>query len=78
MRQAAGQQARAGTDYTLLGSVGFSLATLGGIAGGMVGDALGYAAAFVAGGAVSGLGVVALVRWLDAHPFNRRVHAAWR
>jgi MFS transporter, PAT family, beta-lactamase induction signal transducer AmpG len=74
----AADPAHAGTDYTLLGSVGFSLATLGGIAGGMVGDALGYAAAFVAGGAVSGVGVVALVRWLDAHPFNRRVHAAWR
>ena len=74
----AADPAHAGTDYTLLGSVGFSLATLGGIAGGMVGDALGYAAAFVAGGAVSGVGVVALVRWLDVHPFNRRVHAAWR
>lgn len=68
----------AGTDYTLLGSVGFSLATLGGIAGGMVGDALGYAAAFVAGGLLSGAGVVALVRWLDAHPLNLRVHEAWR
>ncbi len=73
----AADPAHAGTDYTLLGSVGFSLATLGGIAGGMVGDALGYTAAFVAGGLLSGAGVVALVRWLDAHPLNARVHEAW-
>jgi len=74
----AADPAHAGTDYTLLGALGFSLATLGGIAGGMVGDALGYAAAFVAGGLLSGAGVVALVRWLDAHPLNVRVHEAWR
>ena len=74
----AADPAHAGTDYTLLGALGFSLATLGGIAGGMVGDALGYAAAFVAGGLLSGVGVVALVRWLDAHPLNVRVHEAWR
>lgn len=73
----AADPAHAGTDYTLLGSVGFSLATLGGIAGGMVGDTLGYTAAFVAGGLLSGAGVVALVRWLDAHPLNARVHEAW-
>lgn len=73
----AADPAHAGTDYTLLGSVGFSLATLGGIAGGMVGDALGYTAAFVAGGLLSGAGVVALVRWLDVHPLNARVHEAW-
>lgn len=74
----AADPAHAGTDYTLLGALGFSLATLGGIAGGMVGDALGYAAAFVAGGLLSGVGVVALVRWLDAHPPHVRVHEAWR
>jgi len=73
----AADPAHAGTDYTLLGSVGFSLATLGGIAGGMVGDAFGYAAAFAVGGLLSGLGVVALVRWLDVHPLNARVHEAW-
>lgn len=73
----AADPAHAGTDYTLLGSVGFSLATLGGIAGGAVGDAAGYTTAFVVGGVVSGVGVVALVRWLDTHPFNQRVRAAW-
>lgn len=74
----AADPAHAGTDYTLLGALGFSLASVGSIAGGMVGDALGYAAAFVAGGLLSCAGVVALVRWLDAHPLNVRVHEAWR
>lgn len=74
----AADPAHAGTDYTLLGSVGFSLATVGGIAGGAVGDAFGYPLAFLAGGLLSGAGVVALVRWLDAHPLNLRVHEAWR
>lgn len=74
----AADPAHAGTDYTLLGSVGFSLATLGGIAGGAVGDAWGYPLAFVVGGLLSGAGVIALVRWLDAHPLNLRVHEAWR
>lgn len=73
----AADPAHAGTDYTLLGSIGFSLAAVGGIAGGMVGDAFGYAAAFATGGLLSGLGVVALVRWLDVHPLNARVHEAW-
>jgi PAT family beta-lactamase induction signal transducer AmpG len=74
----AADPAHAGTDYTLLASVGFALATLGGIAGGMVGDAAGYTTAFLAGGLVSGAGVVALVSWLDTHPFNQRVCEAWR
>lgn len=69
--------AHPGTDYTLLGSVGVSLATLGGIAGGLVGDHLGYATAFAAGAVVSVAGLIALVRWLDAHPFNQRVRQAW-
>lgn len=69
--------AHPGTDYTLLGSVGVSLATLGGIFGGLVGDHLGYATAFAAGAVVSVAGLVALVRWLDAHPFNHRVRQAW-
>lgn len=69
--------AHPGTDYTLMGSVGVSLATLGGIAGGMVGDHLGYATAFASGAVVSVIGLLALVRWLDAHPFNQRVRQAW-
>lgn len=69
--------AHPGTDYTLMGSVGVSLATLGGIAGGLVGDHLGYATAFAAGAVVSVAGLIALVRWLDANPFNQRVRQAW-
>ncbi|MCH8181243.1 MAG: MFS transporter [Proteobacteria bacterium] len=74
----AADPAHAGTDYTLLGAIGFSLASVGGIAGGVLGDALGYTVAFAAGGLLSGAGVWALVRWLDAHPLNLRVHEAWR
>ena len=69
--------AHPGTDYTLMGSVGVSLATVGGIAGGLVGDHLGYASAFASGAVVSVIGLIALVRWLDAHPFNLRVRQAW-
>jgi len=74
----AADPAHAGTDYTLLGSVGVALASVGGIAGGVLGDAFGYPVAFVAGALVSLAGLVALVRWLDAHPFNPRVRQAWR
>lgn len=69
--------AHPGTDYTLMGSLGVSLATVGGIAGGLVGDHLGYASAFASGAVVSVIGLIALVRWLDAHPFNLRVRQAW-
>lgn len=69
--------AHPGTDYTLMGSVGVSLATVGGIAGGVVGDHLGYASAFASGAVVSVIGLIAMVRWLDAHPFNQRVRQAW-
>ena len=31
----------------------------------------------IAGGLLSGAGVVALVRWLDGHPLNVRVREAW-
>lgn len=73
----AADPAHAGTDYTLLGSVGVSLAALGSVAGGLVGDTLGYAWAFGAGALVSLAGLLALVRWLDAHPVNARVREAW-
>lgn len=74
----ASDPAHAGTDYTLLGAVGVSLGSMGGIAGGMVGDAFGYAPAFVAGSVVSVVGVLALVRWVDRHPLHPRVARAWR
>lgn len=66
-----------GTDFTLMASVGVSLASVGSIAGGLVGDHLGYATAFASGAVVSVLGLIALVRWLDVRPFNQRVRQAW-
>lgn len=73
----AADPAHPGTDYTLLGSVGVSLAAVGGVAGGLVGDLAGYAPAFAAGAAVSVLGLLALVRWLDVRPLTPRVREAW-
>lgn len=67
-----------GTDYTLLGSVGVSLASVGSIAGGALGDAFGYPTAFVCGGVLSVVGLLTLIRWLDVRPFSLRVHQAWR
>lgn len=73
----AADPAHAGTDYTLLASAGVAVGSLGGIAGGMVGDAFGYAPAFVLGTLLSVAGVLALVFWLDRHPTNARVSQAW-
>lgn len=70
--------AHAGTDFTLLASVVVGVGSLGGIAGGVVGDALGYAWAFGIGTVLSALGCVALVAWLDRHPTHARVAQAWR
>lgn len=68
----------AGTDFTLLASVVVGVGSLGGIAGGMVGDALGYVWAFGIGTVLSALGCVAMVGWLDRHPTHARVAQAWR
>lgn len=68
----------AGTDFTLLASVVVGVGSLGGIAGGVVGDALGYVWAFGIGTVLSALGCVALVAWLDRHPTHARVAQAWR
>lgn len=68
----------AGTDFTLLASVVVGVGSLGGIAGGGVGDALGYVWAFGIGTVLSALGCVALVAWLDRHPTHARVAQAWR
>lgn len=74
----ASDPAHAGTDFTLLASVVVGVGSLGGIAGGVVGDALGYAWAFGIGTVLSALGCVALVAWLDRHPTHARVAQAWR
>jgi MFS family permease len=74
----ASDPAHAGTDFTLLASVVVGVGSLGGIAGGVVGDALGYVWTFGIGTALSALGCVALVGWLDRHPTHARVAQAWR
>lgn len=68
----------AGTDYTLLASVVVAVGSLGTLAGGLVGDYLGYVWAFGIGAVLSAVGCVALVRWLDRHPPHERVAQAWR
>jgi PAT family beta-lactamase induction signal transducer AmpG len=68
----------AGTDYTLLASVVVAVGSLGGIAGGLLGDWLGYAPTFIIGAVLSALGCLALVGWLDRHPTHERVAQAWR
>lgn len=74
----ASDPAHAGTDYTLLASIVVAVGALGGLAGGVVGDGLGYAWAFGIGTALSALGCVVLVGWLDRHPTHERVAQAWR
>ena len=68
----------AGTDYTLLASVVVAVNGLGGLVGGLIGDALGYAPVFIIGTALSVLGCLILVGWLDRHPTHERVAQAWR
>ncbi|HEX5374167.1 MAG TPA: MFS transporter [Aquabacterium sp.] len=74
----AADPAHAGTDYTLLASIVVAVGALGGLAGGVVGDTLGYAWAFGIGTVLSALGCVVLVGWLDRHPTHERVAQAWR
>lgn len=67
----------AGTDYTLLASVVVLVSSVGGVAAGIVGDALGYTAAFSVGTLLALLGCVFVVLWLDRHPTHQRVAQAW-
>jgi len=67
----------AGTDYTLLASVVVLVGSLGGIAGGVLGDALGYGPTFVIGTVLAAVGCLVLVGWLDRHPTHARVAQAW-
>lgn len=68
----------AGTDYTLLASIVNLVGSLGGIAGGVMGDHLGYTWAFTVGTVLSAAGCVFLVWWLDRYPTHQRVAQAWR
>jgi MFS family permease len=74
----ASEPAHAGTDYTLLASVVVAVSSLGGLAGGFMGDWLGYTATFCIGTALAAAGCVFLVGWLDRHPTHARVAHAWR
>ena len=74
----ASDPAHAGTDYTLLASVVVAVSSLGGLAGGFMGDRLGYTATFCIGTALAAAGCVFLVWWLDRHPTHTRVTQAWR
>jgi MFS family permease len=67
----------AGTDYTLLASVVVLVGFAGGVTGGALADALGYATTFIIGTLLSVAGCLFLVKWLDRHPTHERVAAAW-
>jgi len=68
----------AGTDFTLLASVTVAVSGLGSLAGGVMGDQLGYAWAFGIGTVLSLAGCVLLVTWLAHRPTHERVAQAWR
>jgi PAT family beta-lactamase induction signal transducer AmpG len=68
----------AGTDYTLLASVVVVVGSLGGIVAGFTADHLGYGWTFTLGTALSVVGCLFLVWWLDRHPTQERVAQAWR
>ncbi|RZL01713.1 MAG: MFS transporter [Rubrivivax sp.] len=74
----ASDPAHAGTDYTLLASVVVVVSSLGNLAGGVLGDALGYATAFTVGTVLAALGCLFLVWRLDRQPTHQRVAQAWR
>lgn len=74
----ASDPAHAGTDYTLLASVVVVVGSLGGLAGGIAGDLLGYTATFCIGTVLAAAGCVFLVWWLDRQPTHERVAQAWR
>lgn len=68
----------AGTDYTLLASVVVAVSSLGSLAGGVMGDKLGYGPTFLIATALAVAGTLFVVWWLDRHPTNERIAEAWR
>lgn len=74
----ASDPAHAGTDYTLLASVVVAVSSLGGLAGGFLGDFLGYGPTFLLATSLAVAGTLFVVWWLDRHPTNERVAEAWR
>lgn len=67
----------AGTDYTLLASAVVIVSGLAGIVIGGVGDAFGYVTAFTVSALCSALGIVLLVRRLDARSGPPRLQRVW-
>lgn len=74
----ASDPAHAGTDYTLLASVVVAVGSIGGLAGGVLGDLIGYAGTFAIATVLSVLGCLFVVWWLDRHPTHERVAEAWK
>ena len=68
----------AGTDYTLLASVVVAVSSLGSLAGGVLGDRLGYGPTFLLATALAVAGCLFVVWWLDHRPTNQRVAEAWQ
>lgn len=68
----------AGTDYTLLASVVVVVSSLGSMAGGVLGDRLGYGPTFLIATALAALGCLFVVAWLDRHATHARMAEAWR
>ncbi|TAK97102.1 MAG: MFS transporter [Aquabacterium sp.] len=68
----------AGTDYTLLASVVVAVSSLGSLAGGVLGDKLGYGTTFLIATCLAVAGTLFVVWWLDRHPTNERIAEAWR
>jgi predicted MFS family arabinose efflux permease len=68
----------AGTDYTLLACAIVVAMGVASFSGAVIGDALGYAASFVAGLALSAAGCLALVASIDAGRGPARLAAVWQ
>jgi MFS family permease len=73
----ASDPAHAGTDYTVLASVVVAVGSVAGVSAGVLGDAFGYAAAFILGTALAVVGTLFVVHWLDRRPTHPRVAQVW-
>lgn len=67
----------AGTDYTLFASTVVGVNILGGVLGGLIGDAFGYVVLFTFSIALCVLGSLIVVWWLDRHAYTGRIAEAW-
>jgi len=67
----------AGTDYTLLASVVVLVGAIAGLAGGLLGDRIGYAATFVLGAGLAAAGCLVAVAWLDRRDRPSRLARTW-